>query len=275
MIDVENDEIIERLADFVGVDLSNLEILDEYERKEIELAHEIRGLAYDDIAHFLSKAEIPEFISPNWIFKALKYNDDFYFQNISLIRATQWMREEIYEKAKNVSKTQKSELKENQISNNIIQRSKKELRQYHKKQPDNTYFSKSSMKKIVIPPKNKVNAAATDDNYKLPDCYKRPEDADYEICPGNVFPSPENPDYKEICIQLKPNNMKQFISNERSFYICFFTEDETVYTIGPVIPKKTDDDNIVEICALFNPKDLSLLGKAWGLSYTEDIDFYF
>jgi len=271
MKDLTKEIELVKLAAFLKIDLENLNITSEYEKKLVLNAHKVAGDSKLQIMNFLSQIIIPKAVSKEFIFKALKYNDSFYDLFESVIKANENTREEIYEKAEKVSKTQKSELKEN----NIIQISKKELRQYHKKQPDNTYFSKSSMKKIVIPPKNKVNAAATDDNYKLPDCYKKPEDADYEICPGNVFPSSAKTDYKEICIPLKPYNMEQFMNNERSFYICFFTEDETVYTIGPVIPKKTDDDNIVEICALFNPKDLSLLGKAWGLSYTEDIDFYF
>ncbi len=110
MKNLEKDEMIKKLADFVGVDLSTLKILDKTEEKAISLAHEIAGDSYDDIEHFFEQIRMPEFIDPEFVFKALKYNSSFYNQNISLIRNSEDSRQKVYEKAKVTAKEKNTEL---------------------------------------------------------------------------------------------------------------------------------------------------------------------
>lgn len=105
MKNLEKDEMIKKLADFVGVDLSTLKILDKTEEKAISLAHEIAGDSYDDIEHFFEQIRMPEFIDPEFVFKALKYNSTFYNQNISLIRNSEDSRQKVYEKAREKAKS--------------------------------------------------------------------------------------------------------------------------------------------------------------------------
>lgn len=243
MIDIENDELLGRLADFVGVDLLNLEIIDEDERWKIEHAHEISKDAYDDLKCFFSRVketEFTEFMGKAWVFKALKFNDEFYIQNIILIRATEWMREEIYTK------------KIKKITSQI--------------QFDNTVITTFSVEKEEIPEEYRLSAASSGGGYKLPQCYKNDTNNDYEITFSEVL-EPENSSFEEILIKLKPNDMSKFLIDNRTFYIKIFKTDGKAYSIGPVVPIKNGDS--VDICKHV-PKG-TVLGNAWGISYNEEI----
>ena len=288
MIDIENDEMLKRLSDFVGIDLSNLEILDEYERKEIELAHEICGLAYDDIAHFLSRVEIPEFISPEWIFKALKFNDEFYIQNLALIRATEWMRQEVYNKIKNSasistinnSNTKQRNLK--RLKGKVVAKMTPKTQKTVKiiiecitkeRLPDGTKLK--TLKTNVKHNNTSILAAAraaAEDSGILTICSENISNPDFRICQSEWFSYPGNKELKKALIRIQPYNMKQFLEENRSLYIVFFTKENKVYLAEPDESNIIKNATIIELSVLI--KDIESITE-FGVSYTEDIDFYF
>ncbi|WP_294430264.1 hypothetical protein [uncultured Treponema sp.] len=274
MIDIENDAMLKRLAEFVGVDLSNLEIIDEYEQKEIELAHEIRGVSYDDIAHFFSRVRIPEFISPEWIFKALKFNDSFYTQNLALIRATEWMRQEVYNtNCKEIKKRERiypilnGQRKKNANVRPIIESITSE------RLPDGTIWktTKTNVKH------NNTSilagaAAASEDSGILCICSENVSKQDFTICQSEWFSYPGNKELKKALIRIHPHNMKQFLEEKRTLYIVFFTNENKVYLAEADESNITHNETIIELSVLI--KDIESITE-FDISYTEDIDFYF
>lgn len=102
MNDIYKDEMLQELAAFAGVNLErDLEVNSIQEMSDLYYAHEITGEKRVEIVNFLSQAKLPtqsentsEFIK--FIFKALKFNDSFYLQNLALIRATNSLRKEKY-----------------------------------------------------------------------------------------------------------------------------------------------------------------------------------
>ena len=127
MNELYKDKMLQKLAAFVGINLKeDLEVDSMDEMSDLYYAHEESGKKRDDIINFLSKAKKPTQpgITAKFIFKALKFNDKFYIQNLALIRATEWMRQEVYEKAK--SSTIK---KENMVSKYVIIDTKPKLKE--------------------------------------------------------------------------------------------------------------------------------------------------
>lgn len=238
MNNIENDEMLEKLAEYVGVDFKNLEPEDDYERKEIELAHEICGLPYDEIAHFLSRAEIPEFMSPQWIFKALNCNDEFYIQNLALIRATEWMRQEVYAK---------------------------------KEENSNVLDFPFGKLEEPIPDEFILSAAAPGDEvYTLPDSYNGGLAVPYEICCAETEPSKKSPNDFIVDIHLKLNCQQDSFWDSKKFSLkTLATNGRIAYTSpAPVEAKKLTND-IVRLYFTDVPKE-KLFGHAWTLSYTEE-----
>lgn len=235
MNNIENDEMLKELAKHVGVDLNNLEPEDDYEKKEIELAHEICGLPYDEIAHFLSRVEIPEFISPQWIFKALNCNDEFYIQNLALIRATEWMRQEVYAKEK-----------------------------------ENPYVLDFPFGKLEEPIPDEcilMSAGPANGRYSLPKCYNG--DTDYEIRLAVAEPSKENKnDWLDIDIHIETNNPDAF--DKRNFCLKTLTRIGKVEYSSKYVKLENLDGKIRRFYVTNVPKD-KLLGHAWILSYNEEV----
>lgn len=98
MNDICKDEMLQELAAFVGINLErDLEVDSIKEMSDLYYAHEITEEKRDEIISFLSQAKLPtQPDMPKFIFKALKFNDTFYLQNLALIRATEPLRKNTY-----------------------------------------------------------------------------------------------------------------------------------------------------------------------------------
>ncbi len=270
MNNIEEDVMIKRLADFLRVDLATLTISDENEEKKfIAGAHKIDGYTYDEITHFFSRIELPEFIDKEWIFKALKYNDAFYIQNIALIRATEWKRQEVYNKynREKEEKNNKNFKLDKQKSIKIIKKVTSE------KQPDNSIFTRYKSNKNIFPAQAVLKRAASDESFNLPEIYKHNLISDFEIYSKKVYPC--NNTHMKIVIIIKPADIKVFVSENPIIYINIFEKESYIDSIKPETYKEIKEKNeaFVEIKCLVAKSLLD--GCAWGLSNIEPIDLYF
>lgn len=98
MNNICKDEMLQELAAFAGVNLErDLEVNSIQEMSDLYYAHELTGKKRVEVVNFLSQAKLPS--QPEiteFIFKALKFNDSFYLQNLALIRATEPLRKNNY-----------------------------------------------------------------------------------------------------------------------------------------------------------------------------------
>lgn len=95
-------EII-KLANFFDIDYESLTIdsdVSDYEQTLVKYAHNFREGTQLQVMMFLSKGIIPKAISKETVFKALKFNEEFFLQHWLYIKQTSWMREELYESKK-------------------------------------------------------------------------------------------------------------------------------------------------------------------------------
>lgn len=247
MKDLAKDKELISLAEYYGIDIFSLSMDDttEYESTAIQKAHKIRGDSRFQIMNFLSEAIRPKAVSPEFIFKALKFNDEFYIQNIPLIRATEWMRQDTYNQ-----------------NNDNLEKNKKLITPFPKIIKTNGKLAAKTKPKheensTVIT--EAIAASNNDNQIILQACYQNNTMLEFKVVDAMVYLNDSN---DRIVILLDINNEDFTSMDRKKYYIELFKNRVERYKTN-VIPKRNGE--LIEFSA-FIPKGIIELGIQWGIS---------
>lgn len=243
MNDLTKDSELNSLANFYGINITSLELdnASNYEKRLISNAHNMGADTRFQIMKFLSEAIRPKAVSPEFIFKALKFNDEFYLQNLPLIRATEFMRQEIYSSYNRFDERV-----------NISTVSKKNLKKIFTRKKTNNKYNQDTVA---------VAASSSDNTIVLQACYRNDTMLEFDVVDARVYLNVSN-ENDRIVILLDINNEDFSSMLEKKYYIEIFKNGVEKYRTS-VVPNKNGE--LIEFPA-FVPKGIIELGIQWGLS---------